>query len=469
MKRLLPYMSGIRELENESRCLNNDKHDLRLGEENIKDVVKNDLCTGCATCISLCPEEAIELTKDESRGIYVPRVLEERCNGCGICYKVCPGHEVDFKQLNLEIFGKESGNKLEDIMINSYINCYVGHSTDYNIRYNSSSGGVITQLLIFMLEEGIIDGALVTRMKKDSPLEPEPFIARTREEIIEASKSKYCSTPANIALGEILNSKEGEKFAVVGLPCHLHGIRKAEQINKKLKQKIILHLGLFCNHTPTLLATEFLLKKVKVKKENVKRLDFRGEGWPGRTKISLGNSELLLPFSWNFVGSYFFTPVRCFLCSDFVNELSDLSFADAWLPEFSEDKTGKSIIISKSELGEKLLQEMKLKRMMELNKISAKKVIQSSQRMFHFKKLNLDARIRLFNKDIKYDNIFKSNYFDLFLALFPFVSTKVSKSSFIRYLMLYLPFRTLWLFNLPYIALYSITRKKYFHRRKEEG
>jgi coenzyme F420 hydrogenase subunit beta len=47
----------------------------------------------------------------------------------------------------------------------------------------------------FALEEGIIDGALVTRMKKDRPLEPEPFIARTREEIIEASKSKYCGVP----------------------------------------------------------------------------------------------------------------------------------------------------------------------------------------------------------------------------------------------------------------------------------
>lgn len=458
-------MSGIRELEKESGYSVNDKRDLRQGGEpllaNIIDVVKNDLCTGCATCISLCPEEAIELTKDESRGIYVPRVLEERCNNCGICYKVCPGHEVDFKQLNLEIFGKESGNKLEDIMINNYINCYVGHSTDYNIRYNSSSGGVITQLLIFMLEEGIIDGALVTRMKKDSPLEPEPFIARTREEIIEASKSKYCPVPANIALKKILKSKEGEKFAVVGLPCHIHGIRKAESVNKKLKEKIVLHLGLFCNHTPTLLATEFLLKKVKVKKESVKRLDYRGEGWPGKMKVGLANNELLLPYSWSLVGSYFFTPIRCFLCSDGANELSDISFADAWSELSEKDKIGKSIVVSRSELGEKLLQITELRKEIELNKISANKVVQSQQTMLPFKKVNLDARIRLFNKDIKYDNVSKSNYFDLFLALFPFVSVKVSKSSFIRYLMLYLPFRALWLFNLPYRVVYSIKRRKY--------
>jgi len=79
----------------------------------------------------------------------------------------------------------------------------------------------VTALFIFALEKGLIDGALVTGMKKDKPLEPEPFIARTREKIISARGSKYCSVPANIALKEILKAKEEERFAVVGLPCHI--------------------------------------------------------------------------------------------------------------------------------------------------------------------------------------------------------------------------------------------------------
>jgi coenzyme F420 hydrogenase subunit beta len=231
----------------------------------IKSVVKNDLCTGCGTCIALCPEEAIKLTINEKKGIYVPEVNEEKCNNCGICYEVCPGHSVDFKGLNLETFGKEP----KDVLIGNYLNCYIGHSTDYGIRYNSSSGGLVTQLLIFALEEGIIDGALVTRTKKDNPLEPEPFIARTKEEVIEATKSKYCPVPVNIVLKEILNSKEGEKFAVVGLPCHIHGIRKAEQINKKLKEKIVLHIGIFCSHTPNFWGTELLFERMKIKREDI--------------------------------------------------------------------------------------------------------------------------------------------------------------------------------------------------------
>src|SRR5690606_36009483 len=115
---------------------------------------------------------------------------------------------------------------------------------DDNIRYNSSSGGLVTQILCFALEKGIINGALVTKMNKESPLQPQPFIARTKEEIIEASTSKYCPVPANMALKEILSS-DVEKVAVVGLPCHIMGIRKAEMKNNLLKNKIVLHMGIF--------------------------------------------------------------------------------------------------------------------------------------------------------------------------------------------------------------------------------
>lgn len=153
---------------------------------NIKEVVDEGLCTGCGTCASVCPNLAIKMVLDSKKGIYVSRIDENNCNDCGSCYEVCPGHCVDFKELNLSIFGKEP----ENILIGNYTNCYIGHATDYEIRYNSASGGLVTALLIFALEEGIIDGALVTKMSKQNPLEPEVVIARTKEEIISAAGSK---------------------------------------------------------------------------------------------------------------------------------------------------------------------------------------------------------------------------------------------------------------------------------------
>lgn len=361
----------------------------------IEEVVKTDLCTGCGTCVSICPNDAIKLTKNNVKGIYIPKLNKEWCNNCGICYNACPGHSVDFKELNLEIFGKEP----DDVLIGNYTNCYIGHANDYEIRYNSAAGGLVTQLLLFALEEGIIDGALVTRMKKNNPLEPEPFIARTREEVIEASKSKYCPVPANIALKEILESEEGEKFAVVGLPCHIQGIKKAEQINKQLKEKIVLHLGLLCSITRNFLSQDYLFKKFNVKREEVVKFDYRGEGWIGGMTITLKNGNKIhspLPIYYTQILRHYFVPSRCTLCSDQSCELADISFGDIWLPEFRNDKIGTSVVISRNKIGERILQNAVLKRRIELINIDRSKVVKSQKLSLLYKKSYLNARIFLF-------------------------------------------------------------------------
>ncbi|MFC1928289.1 Coenzyme F420 hydrogenase/dehydrogenase, beta subunit C-terminal domain [Chloroflexota bacterium] len=347
----------------------------------IEQVVKEGLCTGCGTCVSLCPQDAIEMVINKSKGIYVPQLDRERCNECGICLDVCPGHSVDFKGLNSEVFGREP----EDIFLGNYLKCYIGHAIDYDIRYNSASGGLVTALLIFALEEGLIDGALVTRMSEENPLEPQPFIARTRKEIISAAKSKYCPVPVNVALKEILN-EEG-RFAIVGLPCHIHGVRKAELANKKLKERIALHMSIFCSHSPSFLATEYVLHRIGVRKEKVKGLDYRGEGWPGSMKVSLeeGEVSVLLPDYWAGGFGTCFRPQRCTMCCDKTSELADVSFGDAWLHELKNDEIGISVIISRSEIGESLLNAAESQERIELEGIDRGKMVLSQST--DFKKL----------------------------------------------------------------------------------
>ena len=427
--------------------------DRNMTDGTIAQVVKDGLCTGCGTCVALCPNEAIKLTRNEKKGIYVPELNEEKCNNCSICYEVCPGHEVDFKELNLEIFGKES----EDILIGNYLDCYIGHSTNYDIRYNSASGGLVTQLLIFALEEGLIDGALVTRMKKENPLEPEPFIARTGEEIIEASKSKYCPVPANIALKEILNSKEGEKFAVVGLPCHLQGIRKAEQKNKKLKERIVLHLGLFCHHGVNFIGTEFLLQKLDIRKEDIVKFDYRGQGWPGSMLIELKNGDRQsTPHYWTYPALYFFIPDRCMLCSDALADLADISFGDAWLPELYADRIGSSVIISRTKIGEQLLQRMRERNKVELKPISVKKVVESQKSILYFKKKSLAARrkisqIRHMHTPLDNTSLLPVHMIDYILAIcFMYPNQYASSVQFILRMLKPIPWSILLIYRLPF-------------------
>lgn len=343
----------------------------------IESIVEDDLCKGCGTCISICNLMAIELSVDSRRGIYVPKVDEAICKNCGNCYKACPGNEIDFDKLNLNIFNKSSPNDV----IGNYISCYIGHSADTDIRFQSASGGLVTQMLIFALDKGIIDGALVTRTKKDNPFEPEPFIARTREEIIEASKSKYFPVPANIALSEILRSNENERFAVVGLPCHIQGIRKAQECNKRLKEQIILCFGLFCSHTVNFHGMDYVLNKFKVKKEDVEKLICRGNGWPGRLTLTLKDQKDIFDennyYELLLFKPRFFTPRFCMFCTDALCELADISFGDPWLPEYSNERIGKSIIIGRTEAGENFIKTAKNHKVIELDDVDIDKAIRS--------------------------------------------------------------------------------------------
>lgn len=359
----------------------------------ITEVVNNQLCTGCGTCVGVCPAKAIEM--QTYNGIYLAQIQEKKCNYCSLCFESCPGHFVDFRKLNAKIFGIQPNDR----WLGNYMGCYIGYSTDDKIRRCSSSGGLVTQLLIFALEKNIIDGALVVCMRKDRPLEPEAIIAKTKGEIISASKSKYCPVALNVALKQIL--KENGKFAIVGLPCHIHGVRKAEIVNEKLEEKIVLRIGLFCSHTCNFKGTEFILEKINVKKDNLTKLDYRGTGWPGGMTLVLKNGgERFIPYHkyYSILGSWFFTPSRCALCTDVTNELADISFGDAWLPEFKRNRKGISVIITRSKFGEEILKDAQVNKKIFIMNTTAHDIVRSQKKNLKFKKKTFSARFWVWKK-----------------------------------------------------------------------
>jgi coenzyme F420 hydrogenase subunit beta len=434
--------------------------------KNIENVIEEGLCFGCGTCLLVCPTDSIKMEIDHSQGIYFPHLDKENCTQCGKCIQVCPGQTVDFKLMNQEIFGKIP----QDVLFGNYSNCYIGHANDNAIRFNATSGGLITTLLVFALEQKMINGALVTRMNPDKPLQPQPFIARTREEIINASKSKYCPVPVNIALKEILNSKEGEKFAVVGLPCHIEGMRKAEAINKKLKDKILLHFGLFCAHTDGFRQTEFVLNKYGIKKDQVKSFQYRGHGWPGSVVIRLASGkECLIPFrkyiNWHMLWLY--SPHGCQWCIDGCSEFADASFGDAWLPEYRQDNLGKSVVIARNDIANGLINKAIETGKIQLTNINIKKIAESQISLLYSKKIAAIARIRIFQKrKTILSNTLKVGMGDLAFELYERnVFNLLSSRAFYRILK-YIPIKFIRLFRLhldviPFLRLKSLIKKNY--------
>jgi len=327
-------------------------------------------------------------------GNYEPVVNVAKCNDCSVCLQVCSSC-VDFIELNKDIFDRIP----TDIWFGNASSFYIGYTKDEAIAKNCSSGGLVKTLLCHCLENKLIDGALVLKKGKDSFLQPEAHIVNSREEVIEAAKSTYLPAAVNRALRHVIN--QSGKYAVVGLPCHIHGLRKAESLSVKLHERTEFCFGLFCSHTCTALGIKTLLRRLDIPAEEVARISFRKGGWPGNFLVILKDGTTQeIPFArtWSIFGSFFFTPPACLLCCDLTNELADISFGDAWLPELKASTKGISLIICRSEKAETLLHEAMNESKVELLRISKEDAIRAQRLGLYFKKKNYVARRRIWDR-----------------------------------------------------------------------
>ncbi len=313
------------------------------------------MCCGCGVCAGICPTKAITI-KIIPEGINYPVLDKSKCVSCGKCKQVCPGFGFDVKELNMQVFGKVPENPL----IGNYQSILKGYSADKDLRYNCSSGGIITTLLVELMRSKTIEGAIVTRLVYAQNIRAEAFIANTEQEIIDAKGSKYCPVSLDGAVSAL--KKKPRKVAVVCLPCHAIALRKAMAADKTLQESIVYIFALFCNQTPSYKALKHYLKQHNVLPENVSRFQWRGDGWPGKTKVILKNQqEFCEPFTqaWgNGFGSGYFTPLSCYCCQDFFGEFADVSFGDAWLPEQQDDTVGTNVIIARSNNGKQIVKSL---------------------------------------------------------------------------------------------------------------
>ncbi len=350
-----------------------------MGKINIlRKIIDNRLCVGCGSCFSVCLNNAIIIDLKADEGIYIPSINEDLCVDCGRCVKVCPALEFDHLKLScFDIDSTGSSNKL----IGNYIKCYVGYSTDQNLRKNSSSGGLVSELTRFLLTDEYISGAILAKMNALNPLVPEPFIAKSENDVHLGAGSKYCPVPMNSIFKNLAKNKEN--YAFVGLPCHIKGLRKM-QINNKVYDNIKFSLGLVCNHTPNLNSLKFIMKTLSIDVASVKSIQFRGNGWPGQMNINLKDgSNISVPhFSelyWGFVNAWFFWPLRCTLCKDKINTFADISFMDAWHRLYNSDNLGTSLIIVRSEMAESIVNKAKVKGKIVLEEVDSKMVMESQR------------------------------------------------------------------------------------------
>ena len=391
------------------------------------------LCMGCGTCVSICSTDCIRMELRD--GQYYPKMDKTKCIKCNKCINACPGISIPLKSIANELW---PDNKW-DSRLGKFRETYVGHSNNSKIRFEAASGGIATSLALWLIRTKVVNGVILTRMRNNDPLQSESFIACTEEEIISAQTSKYCPSSTVALIRELKNSNVKEKFAFVGLPCQIHGVRKLQKQEKWIKNKIRLTIGIFCSHGVTFSGTNLILSKFANGSENIERIQYRGRGWPGGICVRYKNgAEFNIPLEeyWPpFFAPYFFTPYRCLTCHDLTSELADISLGDAWLKEVKEkDNMGTSIIIARSSQGKEILTSMKQDDEISLREIPYEKVIESQQGILARKKRGVGARIKLlkilFKPTPKYDQEFKPSLSGYAGAILIYSNAMMSKAKF---------------------------------------
>lgn len=350
---------------------------------NISKIVNNRLCTGCGICEDICPTHCIEV--GTSNGENRPSVDSSKCIGekCGRCLKACPGSGVCLVGLSENLFGQK-GVKT-DKYIGRYVELYTGYSNDYEIRYHSASGGMVSQFLLWLLEKKYIDGAVVSAFDNSKPLMVRSYIAKTREDIINARSSKY--GPVSMAgIIKTIKQDEGSRFVVVGLPCHIQGFRKAELIDKKLKEKIIGHFGILCSSGRSFNLTDFVFKERGISRNELKYFAYRDNGCLGEMVAVSAEKTYRERFqSYYHPLRSFFIPRRCLFCIDHYAELADISFGDIHIEPYIQDKVGINSIIVRSAFWNTLLKDAVKDGAVFLNDLAVD-VLKKSQKMAYKKK-----------------------------------------------------------------------------------
>ena len=370
-------------------------------KDNIKYTLNNGLCLGCGICQSACPSSAISIIV--SNGCFVPKVDETKCKndkGCHRCHDACPGLGVNLTNIAKEQFADERTKT--DTWVGRYLKCFTGYSNDNNIRYHCASGGMVSQFLIFLLEKRYINGAVVTAFDPANELLVRSYIAHNREEVLQAKSSKYAPVSLH-GMAQAIKQEMGNRFVIVGLPCHIHGFKKLETIDRKFHEKIIGYFALYCSSGRTFNMTEHVFKYRGIRKEDLTYFAYRDEGCLGSLvakqrcgiRDAHSNSETALynkdeVYKERFQSYYhplrsFFIPRRCLFCIDHYGELADLCFGDIHIKPYMDDKIGVNSMVVRKKKWLDLLEEACKEGAITLDEISVK-ILNASQMMAGKKK-----------------------------------------------------------------------------------
>ena len=311
-------------------------------------------------------------------------VSEKRlCLGCGICenigkekgYKVSLSAETGFYSLTLP---RDRDPQIEKEILNCCpsvnftgddscsvwgrrIKAFNAYSTDPEIRFAASSGGVVTSICLFLLKSGHVSSILHVAQDEANPLLNKLVQSKDRQVLLARCSSRYAPSRTFHNIKVFLDSDD--TFCFVGKPCDIFVMKSYLNGHPEYSGKIKFFISIFCAGMPSYNATREIFAQHDCSEADLVSLKYRGNGWPGYFAASFRNDKTIkmdYSTSWGKVlGRHIH--FRCKICPDGVGLHGDIAVGDAWqtangYPDFTE-RPGKSFVLVRTETADKLIGE----------------------------------------------------------------------------------------------------------------
>ena len=318
------------------------------------EITDKTLCNGCNTCTVACPiDDCISMPMDDN-GFYYPKVDLNTCIDCDKCDKACPYiPEVKFKKI--------------DPVRNLKPTIYAAYSKNKDIRFDSTSGGIFSELALKMFAQGGYVGGAVY----NDDYSVSHILTNDAEKLSELRSSKYTFSLTDELFPQVRKELiAGNKVLVCGAPCQIAGLytflRKdydnlitcdfiCKSVNStKVFQKYI----------------EWLESKYKSKAKRIKAKD-KTSGWHKFSmRIDFENGKSYVadryhdPYFVGYLQTELFTMEACFSCMfrGFPRP-ADITLADFWgienVDQSMDQDLGTSLVIINSDKGLKYYQSIK--------------------------------------------------------------------------------------------------------------
>jgi coenzyme F420 hydrogenase subunit beta len=292
----------------------------------LRTVVTSGMCSGCGLCEAIAGRDRVEMRMSPIGHLRphvkepLPRDLEERI------LDACPGAVVRGPVRRAGVRVDPVFGPIDDL--------HRSFAADPAVRHRAAAGGTLTALARFLLASGDVDAILHVRASAQTPWLTDAVVSRTEADVVAGSQSRYGPAAPLVHVRRLLD--DGVRFALVAKPCDVNALRALGRRDPRVARQVPYMLTIFCGSFSSSHFPVQVMRYHGVEPGEVRTFRFRGEGWPGPTRVETRDGRTFdvtydevwydktKPWRHGFQH-------RCKICPDAIGEDADVAAPDGWL------------------------------------------------------------------------------------------------------------------------------------------